>query len=60
MKSKAYRDRIDRHHDGKKVFESEWEAKSAAALAELRYGDPQHPYECRTCGKWHIGHRRDA
>ena len=61
MRQRAYRNRTNRHHDGKKAYPDEHSAKAGAAMAQLKYGVEQRAYLCRNCNQWHtgtIGHLR--
>lgn len=49
--------RIERGCTSKAVFISRGEARSSARR-NRRSDGAQHPYHCRFCDWWHLGHRR--
>jgi hypothetical protein len=42
--------------EGKRRYATKQEAESAAWEAAVRLGEWLHPYACRFCGRFHIGH----
>jgi hypothetical protein len=59
LKDRLYRKRKNPRHDFKKCYDTEHDAKAAAAMAELAYGRKQNAYLCG-CGKWHTGTAKEA
>jgi hypothetical protein len=50
---------LERGCTSKAAFESRREARSLARQGRRSDGR-SHPYHCRTCGSWHLGHRRGS
>jgi hypothetical protein len=44
---------------GKRAHSTRRGAKRHALLLRQLYGDHLRPYECPTCGLWHVGHLPD-
>jgi len=49
--------RVDRGCTSKALFVSRSEAKTSARRNRRNDGS-LHPYHCRYCDQWHLGHRR--
>jgi hypothetical protein len=49
--------RVERGCTSKAIFVSRGEARSSARRNRRNDG-AQHPYHCRFCNWWHLGHRR--
>jgi hypothetical protein len=49
--------RVDRGCTSKAIFVSRSEAKTSARRNRRNDGS-LHPYHCRYCDQWHLGHRR--
>jgi hypothetical protein len=48
---------VDRGCTSKAIFVSRGEAKTSARRNRRNDGS-LHPYHCRYCDQWHLGHRR--
>lgn len=41
---------------GKHGFKTEFRARLACRLIRFMDGENMHPYRCRVCRRWHLGH----
>lgn len=46
-------------HTGKVQYGHRETADKAAALMKEKHGRDLEAYQCKTCGKWHLGGKRD-